>query len=118
MLTLFIPGVKITGGMPAYIIGGAVLSLLFVTLKPVLGIITLPLNFVTLGAFSFFVNVIILYLFTLLVSNISIAAFKFSGLEYAGFIIPEFYANKLFAFLAASFFLSVIFTFLSWLIKE
>lgn len=118
MLTLFIPGVKISGGMPAFITAGAVLSVMFVTLKPVLSIITLPLNFVTLGTFSFLVNVIILYLATLLVTNISINAFGFSGFEYAGFIIPKFYVNKIFAFLAASVFLSVIFTFLSWLIKR
>jgi uncharacterized membrane protein YvlD (DUF360 family) len=118
MLTLFIPGVNISGGFPAYIIGGAVLSIMFMTLKPVLSLITLPLNFVTLGTFSFLVNVIILYLFTLVVSNISISAFTFSRLEYAGFIIPELHVNQLFAFLIASFLLSVIFTFLSWLIKR
>ena len=102
----------------AFIIAGAALSLMFVTLKPVLSIITLPLNFITLGTFSFFINVVILYLLTLFISNISISAFEFSGLKYVGFIIPKFYVNKFFAFVIASFFLSVIFTFSTWLIKK
>lgn len=118
MLTLFLPGVKISGGMPAYIIGGAALSLMFLILKPILSIITLPLNFITLGTFSFLINVIILYLLTLIISNISISAFEFSGLKFAGFIVPKVFVNKFFAFVIASFFLSIIFTFLTWLIKK
>jgi len=118
MLTMFIPGVKISGGITAYIIAGAALTLLFVILKPILGIITLPLSFVTLGTFSFFINVIILYILTIFITNISINSFEFSGLKYAGFIIPKFFVNKFFAFVIASFFLSIIFTFLTWLIKK
>lgn len=118
MLTLFLPGVKISGGILSFIIAGAALSFMFMTLKPVLGIITLPLNFITLGTFSFFINVIILYLLTVLISNISINSFEFSGLKYAGFIVPKVFVNKFFAFVIASFFLSIIFTFLTWLIKK
>ncbi|OGH14694.1 MAG: hypothetical protein A2687_01315 [Candidatus Levybacteria bacterium RIFCSPHIGHO2_01_FULL_38_26] len=118
MLTLFIPGVKISGGIPAFLIGGAALALMFLLLKPVLSIVMLPLNFITLGAFSFLINVIILYLLTLFITNISINAFEFNGFKYAGFIIPKFYVNKFFAFVAVSFFLSIIYTFLSWLTKR
>ena len=118
MLTLVLPGVKITGGIPTFIIGGIVLSLMFLIIKPILNIITLPLNFITLGSFSFFINVIILYLLTVFVPSISISSFAFSGLKFAGFIVPKLYINTFFSFVLASLLLSLIFTFLTWLIKK
>lgn len=108
-------GVKVSGGFVGYVTGGVVLSLLFLLLKPVLAILTLPLNIVTLGLFSFITNAIILYLLTVFVPGISISAFKFSGFSFWGFVIPQFAVNGFFAFIVASIFLSVIIGFLRWL---
>ncbi|OGH20621.1 MAG: hypothetical protein A3D74_04410 [Candidatus Levybacteria bacterium RIFCSPHIGHO2_02_FULL_37_13] len=118
ILTLILPGVKISGGIPTYIIGGVVLSLMFLIIKPVLNIVTLPLNLITLGSFSFFINVIILYLLTVFVPSISISSFAFSGIKFAGFIVPKLYVNTFFAFVLASLLLSFIFTSLTWLIRN
>jgi len=113
-----ITGLIISGGLTTYLIGGIVLSMLFLILKPILGIVTLPLNIVTFGLFSFLINATILYLLTILVSNISITAFTFSGLNFSGFIIPKFYVNNFFAFVIASIVLSFIVGALKWLIKK
>lgn len=117
-LTLVFPGVKIAGGLETYLLGGAALSIIFLLIKPVLNILMLPLNLVTLGAFSFFTNIIILYLLTLFVSKIKITSFVFHGLFYAGFIIPKTYVNQIFAFILCGLALSAIITFLTWLIKK
>jgi putative membrane protein len=111
-------GVKMTGGLTTYLVGGIVLSILFFLVKPVLGIITLPLNIITLGLFSFVVNAIILYLLTIFVPNISITAFKFSGFSFLGFVAPQFSINNFFAFITASILISFIVGFLKWLIKK
>lgn len=118
ILTLFLPGVKIIGGLLTFIIGGIALSLMFLIIKPILTIITLPLNFITLGTFSFFINVIILYLLTVFVPNITINSFAFDGIKFAGFIVPKIYINTFFAFVLASLLLSFIFTFLTWLTRK
>lgn len=118
MLTQILPSVKISGGIPTHILGGAALSLMFLLLKPVLNIITLPLNLITLGSFSFLINVGILYLLTRFIPSILINAFKFGGLKFAGFVVPEFFVNTFFAFIAASLLLSIVFTLLTWLIKK
>src|SRR3989344_4277246 len=117
-LTLVFPGVKITGGLETYLLGGAALSIIFILIKPVLNILTLPLNLVTLGAFSFVTNVIILYLLTLFVPKIRITSFVFQGFSYGGFMIPKTPVNLIFAFLVCGLALSAIITFLSWLIKK
>lgn len=111
-------GVRVNGGLVTYIIGGFVLSILFLLIKPILSIITLPLNIITLGLFSFLTNAIILYLLTILIPNISISAFKFSGFSFWGFVIPQFSINNFFAFVTASILLSIIVGFLKWLIKK
>ena len=80
-------GIKIYGGFWTYILGGVVLALLFLILKPIISIITLPLNIITLGAFSFLTNAIIFYLLTIFVSNISVSAFTFNGFTFAGFVL-------------------------------
>ncbi|MEM4230501.1 MAG: phage holin family protein [Candidatus Pacearchaeota archaeon] len=118
ILSQFLEGVRISGGIPTYIFGGAVLSLIFLIIKPVLNIISIPLNILTLGLFSFFSNIIILYLLTVFVPDIKIKAFQFQGYSFSGFIIPEFYFNTLMAYVISSFMMSVIVSFLTWLIKK
>lgn len=118
VLTQFLTGVNISGGLPTYIFGGIVLSIMFLIVKPILNIIALPLNIITLGTFSFFINVIILYLLTMFVPNIKIVPFIFQGYSFAGFIIPKVSLNQFFAVFVVGIFLSIIVTFLSWLIEK
>lgn len=118
LLTQIFTGVKISGGITTYIIGSIALSLMFLIIKPILTIITLPLNLVTLGLFSFLTNAVILYLLTVVVSGITISAFLFNGFSFVGFVVPKIYINEFFAFIVSSFFLSIFVGFLSWLIKK
>lgn len=118
LTTQILQGVHVSGGLKTYIVGGIILSILFMIVKPILSIITLPLNIVTLGLFSFIVNAIILYLLTIFVPNISISAFTFKGFGFAGFVIPSLYINNFFAFVIASILLSCIVGFLKWLTKK
>ena len=117
-LTQFLSGVKITGGFVTFLFAGAVLSVMLIVVKPILNIISLPLNILTLGFFSFFSNIIILLLLTMFVPQIKIEPFTFQGFTYAGFIIPSFNFNQITAFLVSGFALSAIITFLTWLIRK
>ncbi|MBI2613331.1 MAG: phage holin family protein [Candidatus Levybacteria bacterium] len=111
-------GLQVSGGLQTYIVGGIVLSALFMIVKPVLSIVTLPLNIITLGLFSFLINAIILYLLTVFVVDISITAFEFQGFTLAGFVVPKFHVNNFFAFIFTSVVLSLIVGFLRWLTKK
>ena len=113
-----VTGLTISGGVGTYFIGAAALSVLFLIVKPILSIVTLPLNIITLGLFSFLINSVILYLLTIFVPDISISAFTFKGFDFAGFVIPSFSINTFFAFIVASILLSFIVGFLRWLTKK
>jgi len=111
-------GIQISGGPGGFILAGIALSVLFLIVKPILSIITLPLNIITLGLFSFITNAIIIYLLTIIVPNVSISAFRFSGLSFFGFVVPGFFVNDFFAFVLISVLISFIVGFLKWLTKE
>ncbi len=99
------------------LVAGFVLTLLLKILKPVLSLLSLPLNIITLGLFSFVINVIIFYVLTVLVVGIVISSFTFSGISFAGFVVPKIYFNTFFAFVLVSLLQSLIVTLLGWLIK-
>lgn len=117
-LTQILPGVTVEGGLPILFLGGAILSVMFVVVKPILNIISIPLNILTLGLFSFFSNIILLFSLTLVVPEIQINPFTFSGFSYSGFAIPKADFNQIMAFAVSGFVLSAIITFLTWLIRK
>lgn len=118
VLNQVVPGVTILGGFKTYIISGLILSLLLLIIKPILNILSLPLNMITLGLFSFFTNSIILYLLTVFVTDITVSKFTFNGYEFAGFIVPVMDFNTLWAFVLTAAILSIIIGFFDWLIKN
>lgn len=89
--------------------------LLQVVLKPVLNILTLPLNLITLGLFSVITSSIILYLLTVLVPRVVIQAYTFPGTKIAGFVIPSMHLNSLATLFISAVVLSSIIWFITWL---
>ena len=116
--SIVISGLIVKGGFVSFLLAGIVLSIMNVTIKPIFSILSLPLNIVTLGFFSFFSSAIILYILTILLPSIQIVPFTFPGLSFIGFIAPKMYFNQLFAYVAVSFILSIIISFFEWIIKK
>ena len=81
LLPEIVGGVKITGGLQTIIIGGFILTAMFMLLKPIFNILTFPFNVITLGLFALVTNAVILYLLTVFMPNISINAFIFPVLR-------------------------------------
>lgn len=113
-----IAGLIVKGGFLSYMFGGLALALLFMFLKPVLNLLSVPLNVITLGLFSILTNVIIFYLLTVFVPAISISAFLFQGTSYGGFVIPKIFFNTFFAFAMVAFLQSVLTSFIAWLFTK
>lgn len=107
-----------SGSLQAYIITGIILSLMMLILKPVLELLSMPLNIITFGLASFLVNVVILFLLTVFVSFVSVNAFTLPGISLFGFVIPPIGLNKWFAYIACSFVLSGVYSLLTWVTTE
>jgi len=99
----FIPGFVISGrSWQAIFVSGFILSLLMLIVKPILKILFIPINFLTLGLLSWMVNVLVIYIFTLVAPAVSITAWTFSGFTWAGFVIPGFYVSYLWSLILSS----------------
>lgn len=96
----------------------AALGLVNLVIKPLIKLLLLPITILTLGAFRWVINVLGLYFVTFLVPGFSILAFDFAGLSYRGFTIPSFHASLISAYIILSFALSLISSFIYWLIKN
>lgn len=115
LMEMLIPGVSISGGFWTMLFGGMVLAGMFLVLKPVLNLLTLPANLMTLGLFSVFNSAIILYLLTVFMGSISIEAFSYPRTDLLGVIIPKLTFSTFLAYIYSAFVLSFIDSFLSWL---
>lgn len=109
-------GIVIQGGIASSIIGGFVLAIMSFTIKPILSIITLPLNIITFGAFSFVINGIILYLLTVFVPAIIVRPFVFGNYNFAGFVIPPIHLNLFFSYIVIALGFSIIVTCIQWIL--
>jgi putative membrane protein len=115
VLPVLVPGVTIDGGLETLFIGGSALALMFLVVKPVLNIISFPVNLVTLGLFSVITNGFILYLMTRFVEGILIASFSYPATNMQGFVTPEIHFNTYTSYIFTAFVISVIESSLSWL---
>lgn len=113
--TQLIPGLTYTGGIKSLMIGAAAFMLINLLLVPILKILFLPLNLLTLGIFSWLINVLGLYVLTT-VSSFVLVPYNFSGMNLGTIIIPPMELTTFWVAVAASFLIGVITNFLQWLV--
>ena len=74
VLSLILPGVTVTGFLPA--LGAAlVLGVINALLKPILIILTLPINILTLGLFTLVINAALVMLAAAVVPGFAVSSF-------------------------------------------
>lgn len=112
-----VPGMSIGGGVKTALYAALGLTLINFLIKPLIKLLLLPVNLMTLGAFRWLINVIALYLLVLLVSQLTVNPFTFPGFTYQGFIIPQAYISTFWAYVICSLVISFSTTFILWLIK-
>ena len=72
---LIVPGFVVSGFWEQYLIAGLVLALLNMIVRPILKIISFPLILLTLGLFTFIINILILWILDYLVLFVTIEGF-------------------------------------------
>lgn len=115
MVTKIIPGLTYSGGVWSLFIGGLAFMLINFLLVPLLKILFLPLNLLTLGLFAWITNVLALYALTTIVSSFQLIPYAFPGYNYNGLILPSYDLSPFLVAIAASFLIGMITHFLQWL---
>ncbi len=113
-----VKGFQFSGGVATLIIAGIAFALINALVKPLVSLFLLPFNLITLGLFSWIINVIMLHLLTIAVPEIKIIAWQFPGISSQGYVIPSMNLSSLQSLIIASFFISFITSLLNWLSKD
>lgn len=117
LASLFVTGLSWRGDIKILLMAAVALGLINLLVRPVVKLITLPINLFTLGLFSLVINALMLYLVTLVVPQFTVNAFYFRGLDVGVLIIPALSIGRLPAFVVASGAISVVSTFINWLVS-
>ncbi len=118
--SVLVSGMEFKRGLLSLFITGAFLSISSFVIKPVVNVLLLPLNLVTLNFFRWVGNLVVLYLATLVMTTeFAIGAFKYVGFSSNLFDIPEisFYPGVL-SIVAFAFVISVIAGVFHWLVSN
>jgi len=70
-----VPGVDVAGGWTTILLTALVWSVISMVIKPVLGILTLPITIITFGIFSFILNALLFWAMTLIVPGFVVSGF-------------------------------------------
>lgn len=116
LTTHIIPGLVYSGGVRTLFIGGLAFAIINFILVPLLKILLLPLNLLTLGFFAWVTNVLALYALTTIVPEFRLFPYHFPGFEYQGFIFPALDLSVFWVAVVASLLIGLITHFLQWLV--
>jgi putative membrane protein len=72
--TYVVKGIEVTGG-PALFLAAALLGILNALIRPILLVLTLPINIITLGLFTLVINGAMLWLVSLIIKGFVIQGF-------------------------------------------
>ena len=115
IVSLLISGIVLEKKFETLLVAAFALGLINLLVKPIINILLLPLNLITLGAFRWVVNVVALYLVTVVVPDFKIIPLDFAGFSYRGVVIPPISLNLIFSFIVISFLISLVSSFWYWL---
>ncbi|MDP2632666.1 MAG: phage holin family protein [Candidatus Curtissbacteria bacterium] len=88
------------------VLGGILISQLI--LHPIFSLVLLPINIITLGGVSLFINLGLMYVFIKYLPGFSIGAYGFPGANIQGFIVPPVYLNQMMAIFAVALIITVV----------
>lgn len=117
-VTEIFPGLTYTGGFQTLAIGALGLMGMNLIIIPLLRVVFLPLNILTLGIFTWVLNVIALYLLTTIIPNFKLVPYNYPGGEFLGVNIPSQNLTVLWVAIIASFMIGFASRFLHWLTSK
>lgn len=111
-LTIFNPSFKVVGDVKNFIYLSILIAIIYYLLTPILKLILLPINILTLGFFSFIVYVFIFNFAIEYFHLATISSWDFPGLSTNIVIIPRLFINdfynRIFCAFYVSFFISLL----------
>lgn len=115
IVAYFIPGLNYTGGLQYLALISVILAIANIFVKPIIKILTLPIELVTLGLFGILINAGMLYVVAYFIPQFSIKGFYFTGYETTWFTVNPYQIPIWGTAIIASILISVITSTIAWL---
>ncbi|MBI5358283.1 phage holin family protein [Candidatus Amesbacteria bacterium] len=106
------------GGVSTLLTAALVIAAVNLFVRPVINLLLLPINLITLGMFRWVSNLVTLFMATRLIPNLQIRSFDFAGSKLYGIIIPPIHFSAFMAFVVATITITITFHFLYWLFQD
>lgn len=118
LVSLFFPGLKIEQSVIVFLSAAIVWTFLNKIIKPLIKLLLLPINLITLGLFSWVVNVLTLFLLQYFIKGVLVTAFVTPGFEFNGFVIPTLHFSLFLSFILTSIVLHLTHMIVVWLVRS
>ena len=115
---LIYPGFSVKHDLKVLLTAAVIWLLLNKIVKPIIKLLLLPINLITLNLFSWAVSMLTLFLLQMIVGDISVTPYQFPGFSYQGFVVPELFIGLFFSYFITSILLNILMTFIKWLISK
>lgn len=115
---LIYPGFSILHDLKTLLTASIIWLLLNKIVKPIIKLLLLPINLITLNLFTWVISLLTLFLLQIIVGGISIQAYNFPGSSFEGFVIPPIAIGVFVSYLITSTLLNAIHSFIFWLIRK
>lgn len=115
ILTKIFSAFRIDETLKVYVIAAVTLSLLQTLVRPLLELILLPVNLLTLGMFRWVSSVAVLWLMVKIVPGISVLPYHFAGFSSRGIVVPAMDLTAFWSVVVSAFLLSSISSVIDWL---
>ena len=113
-----IAGFQLEPTWQAYLLASLVFVILNAVVGPLIKLLLLPINLLTLGLFRWLSSVIVLYLFDLLYDGISISAYRFAGFTSGLLSLPPLDLSLFWTLVISSFTISLTYSLFSSLLSS
>jgi len=117
LVSIIASGMQFGNGFSTLLLAGFAITIVSIFAKPIINILLLPINLITFGLFRWVASSIVLYLTTLIVHSFKIIYFHFPGLSSKWIDIPNLDFSGILSYIGFSFLLSLVSSFIYWLIK-
>ncbi|MFH2085512.1 MAG: phage holin family protein [bacterium] len=113
----FLGGIHIDETWSAYLIASLVFVIFNFFLTPIIKLLLLPINLLTLGLFRWVTNVLVLYLFDLVYDGISITAFIYPGMSSSLISLPSGHLALFWVLVITSFLMNITYSLIATLFQ-
>lgn len=115
---LIYPGFTVLSNFKTLLTAAVIWLLLNKIVKPIIKLLLLPINLITLNLFSWAIGFLTLFLLQVFADGVNISSYSFPGFISGGFAIPAFHLNIFLSYLVTSIFLNSIHTSITWLFHK